>query len=165
MEQDSLEGMRSLRAALRRAGLKATPQRLEVFREVSGSVEHPDVEAVLRGVRRKLPSISLDTVYRTIRTLLDLGLVSCLGRNGDRLRLDANHRSHHHFVCRACGLTRDVYSEAFDHLKVPESVRTWGAVDRTHVEFQGLCAACASTSLNPKTAGKQKTIKQRRRLT
>ncbi len=137
----------SFREALRRAGLKVTPQRLEVFREAARSREHPDVEAVFRGVRRRIPAISLDTVYRTLRLFLDRELISSLGAAGDRLRLDANPRPHHHFVCRRCGLTRDVESPMIGPLPVPAEASAWGRVERASVEYRGLCSVCA---LSPK---------------
>lgn len=134
----------SFREALRRAGLRVTPQRLEVFREAARSREHPDVEAVYRGVRRRVPAISLDTVYRTLHLFLDRGLIGSLGAGGDRLRLDANSRLHHHFVCRRCGLTRDVESPLIGPLPVPAEATAWGRVERASVEFRGLCSACAA---------------------
>jgi Fur family peroxide stress response transcriptional regulator len=133
----------SFREALRRAGLKVTPQRLEVFREAARSREHPDVETVYRGVRRRIPSISLDTVYRTLHLFLERGLIASLGAAGDRLRLDANAHPHHHFVCRRCGLTRDVESPVIGSLPVPAEASAWGRVERASVEFRGLCSACA----------------------
>lgn len=47
----------------RRAGVKLTHQRMEVFREVAESGEHPDADTIYRGVRRRVPTVSLDTVY------------------------------------------------------------------------------------------------------
>jgi Fur family peroxide stress response transcriptional regulator len=135
--------MTRFKAAIRRAGVKLTHQRLEIFSEVARTGEHPDAERVYRGVRKRLPTVSLDTVYRTLWLLLDLGVITTLGPPRERVRFDANMRAHHHFVCTHCGRARDFYSPAFDALKVPAAVRAWGRVDRTLVEVRGRCARCA----------------------
>jgi len=137
------ERMARFQAAIRRAGVKLTHQRLEIFAEVARTGDHPDADTVYRGVRKRLPTVSLDTVYRTLWLLLDLGLLTTLGLPRARVRFDANLRPHHHFVCTHCGRARDFYSPAFDALEIPAAVRAWGRVDRTLVEVRGRCARCA----------------------
>lgn len=132
-----------LRDGLAQAGVKLTHQRLEIFREVAQSGDHPDAESIYRGVRERVSTISLDTVYRTLWLLLDLGLLTTLGPSRDRTRFDANTRPHHHFVCTRCGMTRDFYSEAFDRLEIPDAVRELGRVERAQVEIRGTCLSCA----------------------
>jgi Fur family peroxide stress response transcriptional regulator len=129
--------------AMRRAGVKVTHQRLEIFREVAQAGDHPDAESIYTGVRERMPTVSLDTVYRTLWLLNDLGLITTLGSPHERVRFDANVEPHHHFVCTACGAARDFSSDQFDDLPVPDEVRALGRVTATHVEFRGLCADCA----------------------
>jgi Fur family peroxide stress response transcriptional regulator len=131
------------KVAIRRAGMKLTHQRLEIFAEVARSIEHPDAETVYRGVRKRLPTVSLDTVYRTLWLLIDLGVLTTLGPPRERARFDANMRAHHHFVCLHCGLARDFTSPAFDSLRIPVDVKAWGRVERTLVEVRGYCTRCA----------------------
>ncbi len=127
----------------RDAGLKVTHQRLEVFREVASTTGHPDAETVFNGVRERVPTVSLDTVYRTLWLLEDLGLISTLGPRRVRARFDANLDSHHHFVCENCGLVRDFEDEEYDALTAPASVRRMGSVSSVSVEVRGVCAVCA----------------------
>lgn len=128
----------------RSAGVKITHQRMEIFRHVAESGRHPDARAVLRGVRERIPTISLDTVYRTLWMLADLGLITRLGPPRDRARFDANLSRHHHFVCRLCGLIRDFYSDALDTVQLPEAVDSIGLVETTRVSAEGVCRACSS---------------------
>ena len=128
---------------LKEAGVRVTQQRIEIFLEVARSENHPDAETVYRALRRRYPSLSLDTVYRNLRLFLDLGLVSTLGIAKDRVRFDANLSHHHHFICTACGSVRDFYCPEFDELHVPENVRPLGEVSNAQVELRGLCSACA----------------------
>ncbi|MGC4116123.1 MAG: Fur family transcriptional regulator [Myxococcales bacterium] len=130
--------------ACRQSGVKLTHQRLEIFREVAASTAHPDAEAVYKAVRERLPTVSLDTVYRTLWTLTDVGLLTTLGPRRERARFDANLAPHHHFVCVQCGLAEDFESKDLDELAVPRGVEKFGKVLGTHVEIRGVCAACTS---------------------
>ena len=107
-------------------------------------VTHPDAESVYQGVRERMPTVSLDTVYRTLWLLVDLGLITTLGPPRERTRFDANLSRHHHFVCVRCGRTRDFYSEELDQLKIPKSVKDLGYVETARVEVKGVCLKCAA---------------------
>jgi len=124
------------------AGARMTHQRMEVFREVAKSDEHPDAETIYNRVRRRIPAISLDTVYRTLATLETLGVVSRVYLLCDRARFDAMITPHHHFVCSQCGTLKDFMSSEADKLRIPPEVRSWGIVKSTHVEVRGLCSKC-----------------------
>jgi len=153
------ERVKNFRDGLRHAGVKLTHQRLEIFREVAKSGDHPDAETVFKGVRERLPMISLDTVYRTLWLLLDLGLLTTLGPPKGRVRFDANMSSHHHFVCMKCGMTRDFCSKKFDQLKIPDTVKTLGSVQITQVQVRGICLRC-SKKTNPKQRARGKKEKE-----
>jgi Fur family peroxide stress response transcriptional regulator len=127
----------------RRAGVKLTHQRLEIFREVAGSVEHPSAEAVHRALLSRMPTLSLDTVYRTLWLLRDLNLIATLGQRREVVRFDANLNQHHHYVCARCGLTRDFESAELNALRIPESVADFGSIDSARVEVMGVCSRCA----------------------
>ncbi len=146
-ETDELERrIQRFECELRQAGVKLTHQRLEICREIAGAGDHPDAESIFKGVRARVPTISLDTVYRTLWTLLDLGLINTLGIPQERMRFDGNTALHHHFVCTRCGEARDFYSEDFDKLQVPTCVQTYGVVNKIQVEVRGLCLRCAPTT-------------------
>ena len=146
-------------AACRRAGVKLTHQRLEIFREIAASLEHPDAESVFRGVQARIPTVSLDTVYRTLWLLDGLGLITTLGPRRESVRFDPNLEHHHHYVCVQCGLAKDFESAELNVLAIPNSVKKFGSVMATHVEVRGLCTACAKET----AAGRDKTKGQPRR--
>jgi Fur family peroxide stress response transcriptional regulator len=126
----------------REAGVRLTHQRLEIFREVAQTGDHPDAETVHRRVRERMPTVSQDTVYRTLWLLNDHGLITTLGPSRERTRFDANLRRHHHFVCTRCGLTQDFYSEELDDLKLPSTAKALGRIEATLVEVRGVCRGC-----------------------
>lgn len=129
-------------ASVTDAGVRLTPQRLEVFRVLAGSEEHPTAEVVFRQVQKRMPTASLDTVYRTLWRLHDLGVVATLGSSSSGVRFDPNSDKHHHFICTQCELVKDFESEALDALVLPDEVRRFGSVKDAQVEVRGLCVAC-----------------------
>ena len=154
MEMDPQEierRMSRFSKACRESGAKLTHQRMEIFREVAQSSDHPDAEAVFQGVRARMPTVSLDTVYRTLWWLRDLGLVETLGPQRERTRFDANLNRHHHFVCSRCGLMRDFDIGNLDELNIPATISGIGYVETTQVEVKGVCLACASKEGNEKS--------------
>lgn len=104
------------KAVAREAGVKLTHRRLEIFREVASSLEHPDAETVFRAVQPGMPTVSLDTAYRTLWMLNHLGLIATLGTRRESVRFDANLEHHHHYVCVRCGLTQDFESAKLNRL-------------------------------------------------
>ena len=97
-----------LSQSIRDAGLRLTHQRLEILRAIAADETHPDVVMLYEAVRERVPTISLDTVYRTLATLTERGLISRVSFTPGPARYDANPSRHHHFVCTRCGLVRDV---------------------------------------------------------
>lgn len=134
--------LKPLRQALKEAGLRATPQRMAVYLAMADSKGHPSVADIHDRVSRRLPSISLDTVYRTLWKLSELGLVSPVTSSGDGLRFDSRIEHHHHFVCASCGRTLDFESEELDKVAVPDEIRKIGQVWDAHMEVRGICSEC-----------------------
>lgn len=126
----------------RRQGVKATHQRVEILRELAGSEEHPDAEMIFTRVRKRIPTISVDTVYRTLRLFEEKGVIARVGSMRDRARFDANTERHHHFVCTECGLIGDFYSDEMDRLPVSGEVSEMGSVEGVYVELRGICRTC-----------------------
>ena len=141
--------MERFKEVCRNSGMKLTHQRMEIFREVAQTGDHPDATKVYQGVCERMPTISLDTVYRTLWMLKDLGLITTLGPSRERTRFDANLSHHHHFVCVQCGMTRDFYSDAFDELRLPDFVKAFGRVETTQVEIKGVCLKCNAKEKKP----------------
>jgi Fe2+ or Zn2+ uptake regulation protein len=131
-------------AALRGQGLRLTGPRRLVLEVVRATESHPTAEWVHRMVRRRLPRVSLGTVYRNLRLLVAQGLVKELP--GPNARFDANTSEHHHFRCLGCGRIVDIAGA----LTEPQSralcgrVAAAGGFTVTHhrIEFYGRCLQC-----------------------
>jgi Fur family peroxide stress response transcriptional regulator len=88
---------------LRERGYKVTPQRLAVCELVLSSKDHPTAEQIYQKVKEKHPTISLATVYQTLRLLTNLGQVQELGFSDGISRYDPNTSPHINVVCQKCG--------------------------------------------------------------
>ncbi len=134
--------MEMLQEKLRDAGIKVTHQRMEIFKEVLKSYDHPDAEMVYKKVRQKLPTVSLDTVYRTLWMLVNMGILQSLGNSREKTRFDANLDSHHHFTCRECGNVFDFHNRELNCLNIPQDLPEIGKVEQITIEVRGICDQC-----------------------
>jgi Fur family transcriptional regulator, peroxide stress response regulator len=143
LSEDQLtDRLQEFERACQAAGIKLTHQRAEVLREVARSHGHPSADAILDGVKSRIPTVSIDTVYRTLWLLTDLGLIATLGPRRDAVRFDANLAPHHHYVCDQCGVAIDVETLDLDKLQIAENLKDLGQVDSAYLEIRGVCAQC-----------------------
>jgi Fur family transcriptional regulator, peroxide stress response regulator len=126
----------------RKSGLKVTLQRTEVYRALLETPDHPPVEAVADRVRRAHPEISLDTVYRTLHTLKDIGLALTFYDADGKSRYDGSTHRHGHFVCRRCGNVIDI-DKCCGSIPVKD-LASYGVsqIDDIVTTFYGLCEGC-----------------------
>ncbi len=123
-------------------GLKITPQRMIIYKELSIAKDHPSVEVLYERVRKILPNISFDTVYRTTLSFADIGLVNIVEGWGDPKRFDPNINQHHHFRCLECHRIIDFSYSQFDSLKVPKDLYERFEIVRKRVVLEGICEDC-----------------------
>ena len=133
-------------AALKECGLRVTHQRLEVAREIAARDSHPDVETIYQAVHARVPSISLDTVYRTLGTLAEIGAIHRVTASVGPARYDANLNAHHHFVCLRCGAIHDVADPSLDALAEVDPGTAFGRVQAVDVHLKGICRACEAAA-------------------
>jgi len=125
----------------REAGMNVTPQRIAIYRALVRSEEHPTPEMLYQAVSREMPSLSLATIYKTLDSLAEIGLVKSVPVVSEKRRFDANDDPHHHLVCSRCGMVRDYYTHAFDDLVPRKQVRGFTA-QSVSVNITGVCADC-----------------------
>lgn len=126
--------------------VKQTRQRSEIYRELISNPYHPDAEGVFQNVRRRLPHISRDTVYRTLALFRDIDLVRALIEHRVGVRYDANLNLHHHFVCQRCGKILDFDLPEYDPALVLSQVGRLGEVRFAQIEATGTCRDCLADS-------------------
>ena len=134
--------LRELEKACRAVGARVTHQRREVLRAVVETDEHPDAQTVLRRVRERMPSISFDTVYRTLSFLERHDLIHRVHATGEPARFDGNHKPHHHFICTNCGRITDFESPEVDEMDLPEGIGKLGSAASRQLQVYGICREC-----------------------
>lgn len=139
-------------ADLKRAGLKLTPQRIAIVREIADDLSHPTAQALFERLRPAFPTMSFATVYNTLDALAGCGLTGSLTLGG-AVRFDPNTEPHHHAVCDSCGTVVDVPLGSFDSpassLTPPPAPATLKGfrVLREERTYRGLCDRCTTAVL------------------
>lgn len=129
-------------AKCRKHYLRVTPQRLAIYRLLSESQEHPSADGVFQNIKREFPSISYDTVNRTLLTFSKIGLVGIVEGHGQSRRFDPNMNRHHHFHCRRCGTIADFSNDDYDNLEVPRELEEKFTILNKRVLLEGICDTC-----------------------
>ena len=134
--------LEELKQALQRAGIRLTHQRIEIYKEIKSSKDHPSVEVLYERLKPRLPTISLDTVYRTLTMFVELGLIKRIYGKDPVTRYDPDTATHHHLVCKNCGEIIDFTWPAINEVSIPEEVKDLGTIDYMQVQLVGLCKKC-----------------------
>jgi Fe2+ or Zn2+ uptake regulation protein len=127
--------------ALRARGKRLTRPRRIILDVVRASDAHPSVAAVYRLARRRLPRVSLATVYRNLRMLAAEGLLSERA-DAAGMRFDGNTAAHDHFTCVTCGRIYDVPAPGAPSARARAVSRAGFEVLSQRVELYGRCGAC-----------------------
>jgi Fe2+ or Zn2+ uptake regulation protein len=133
----------SLAAALRERGQRVTPQRLMIARVVSDLDRHVTAESVFAEVGRRLPGVSLPTVYATLELLESIGLIHRVATERGAVIYDPRTDAHHHLACRRCGKIVDVEAPLEAGALLSAARAAGFAPDQAQVVVRGLCADCA----------------------
>lgn len=119
-----------------------THQRMEIFRELATACDHPSAEILHQRLKTKMPTLSLDTIYRTLATLEQCGLVKRVQTLESQAHFEVTTPSHHHLICERCGRINDFAWEYFDRVSLPEEVLGWGEINQRTVTLSGVCKNC-----------------------
>ena len=140
---------------LRESGLRVTAPRLAVFNVVDKKAHIP-AEDVASHVRAQLGTVSTQTVYDALRTLVDVGLVSRIEPAGHpalyETRIGDNH---HHVVCRECGRVEDVACAVGEAPCLHAAESHGFAIDEAEVVYWGTCPECAKRKSSVTSAPSQ----------
>ena len=123
-------------------GLRVTPQRTAIFRELLKAKDHPTADAVHRRVVKTIPNVSFDTVNRTLATFAAIGLIKVVEGYGQARRFDPDGSAHHHLHCLRCGRIIDFHNKDYDAIAVPAEITDRFKVTGKKVVLEGLCGPC-----------------------
>ena len=131
-----------LKKVCEKAGVRLTHQRIEIYKEIKASRDHPSVEALYERLKPRLPTISLDTVYRTLTMFVELGLIKRVYGKEPVTRFDPDTSVHHHLICQRCGAIYDFLWPDLESVPMPKGLKGLGEVDYVQVQFIGICNKC-----------------------
>ena len=141
--------LRELRDLSRQIGLKLTHQRLVIFHVLSSMLDHPSAEDVFEEVKKRIPTIAFDTVYRTLSLFERYGLISKVNYLNGRTQYDPVTERHCHFICTRCRKIEDFHWAEVDQLQIPKETKLWGSIKNKYVELRGLCQECLTNDAIP----------------
>ena|SRR6056297_3405785 len=133
--------MKVLKKKLDERGIKPTFQRLSILQYLEKNHEHPTADMIYEYIREEVPTISKTTVYNTVHTFLENGIIGELSITGQESRYDIETESHHHFLCKKCGRIYDIEIQCPHSLPEKEMVKGH-AVEEVHGYFKGTCKKC-----------------------
>ena len=104
--------------------------------------DHPTATEVFLRAQKRMPSISLATVYNCLETMVGNGLVKAVHVDREPTRFCANLREHGHFHCTECGHVEDIeFSQnRGKSWKLPAGF----VVAQSDVTLRGVCSSCGS---------------------
>jgi Fur family transcriptional regulator, peroxide stress response regulator len=132
-----------LSQALHQAGLRLTPQRLAICKLLVQSHDHPTAHMIYDKLKPEYQSLSLATVYNTLDSLVQLGVVNALGSAGDdAVHYDADTDPHVNLACVSCHRVIDLHSDHVLQLE-DEVVNSSGyQLLGARVLYYGICPSC-----------------------
>ena len=106
---------------------------------------HPSPELIYEAVRKKIPSISLATVYKNVRIFLGSGMLREVSMHHGSIRVEPNESEHYHLVCTRCRQITDLDRESVQVQPLTKKRFLNGfQVIRVSVDVLGVCARCAA---------------------
>jgi Fur family zinc uptake transcriptional regulator/Fur family ferric uptake transcriptional regulator len=130
---------------MRQNGLKITPQRQEIVKVLLKS-GHKCAEDIHRQVICKFPNVSLDTVYRNLNKLKELGIIDTVNFADGRQRYEFcdSGSHHHHLVCLGCGKHEELNFCPLDFLDCSKIKDKNFKIKEHKFEVFGYCSDCAT---------------------
>jgi Fur family peroxide stress response transcriptional regulator len=122
--------------------LKLTPQRLAVYNYLLNTTSHPSADIIYTDIHVQYPTMSLATVYKALKTLVDVGLIQEINVGEGNFRYDGNSSSHPHLQCLGCGKVNDFKDFSLDNLNSLAEEHTDYKIISNKVYFYGYCTDC-----------------------
>ncbi len=91
--------------------VRHSTQREVIYETLKNTTSHPDVDAIYKEVKRRLPDIGVATVYRNLKMLVAAGKVNTLETTRNCIHYDADVSNHSHFICSECGKIQSCFKE------------------------------------------------------
>jgi Fur family peroxide stress response transcriptional regulator len=125
-------------------GLAATHQRQVIYEAIVAAPGHYSAEQIFSGVRKRIPSISLATVYNNLKLFVEHGLLREVSPHTSTLMVEGNLEPHHHLVCTRCKAVQDVEGDFINYKKLSRQAPRGFDLTQPLVEVFGICRRCSA---------------------
>ena len=134
--------MKHIASIFKEKKLKLTPQRLAVYNYLINTTSHPSADVIYTDIHIQYPTMSLATVYKALKTLVDVGLIQEINVGEGNFRYDGNSFPHPHLQCLGCGRVDDFKDLSLDNLNAIAEEHTDYQIISNKVYFYGYCTNC-----------------------
>lgn len=136
------QDIKLLSLVLSEHNIRPSYQRLRIFKYLSNHPTHPTVETIFNDLIGEIPSLSKMTVYNSLNSFIDAGLVRAMTIENNEVRYDAIMHEHGHFKCDNCG---KIYNFEFHFPSEVAGLDHFRIKDR-QIYFKGFCKECLETN-------------------
>lgn len=134
--------MNNITSTFKKKKLKLTPQRIAVYKYLTSTKAHPSAEIIYNALHDDYPTMSLATIYKALKTLVEVNLIQEINVGEGNFRYDANPTPHPHIQCMSCGKVDDIDGISFSCLNDTVSDYTDYKVICNKIYFYGICSDC-----------------------
>jgi Fe2+ or Zn2+ uptake regulation protein len=134
----------NLKEILVQKGISPSYHRLKIYEFLVKNHVHPTADMIYEDIIKLIPTLSKTTIYNTLKTLTEKGLVFPLMIEDNEVRYDADISFHGHFKCLTCGALYDIDLEQFNiEKKMNVNKKINGhLITEKHIYLKGLCKKC-----------------------
>lgn len=133
--------MKEARDYLISKGIHFSQQRIAIMDYLMSHRTHPTAEEIYQALNAKMPTLSLTTVYNTLRLFAEQNAIQIVNIEEKNARFDACMEAHAHFQCTKCGAIYDIGLPAADGLPANPSLKDY-IVHSTQIYYKGICPKC-----------------------
>jgi Fur family peroxide stress response transcriptional regulator len=131
--------------ALTDKDVRASTVRVQTLRYLLEKKNHPTIDTIYNDLLDQLPGLSRTSVYNTMTTMENAGLVRRLTTDGTEMRYDADIRDHGHFKCETCGAVFDIEMDIPRPAASGKDLKGF-TVNRTDLLLWGTCPKCTEAA-------------------
>ncbi len=128
--------------------MKRSKQREAILETLYSTTTHPTADWIYDEVRKKIPNISLGTVYRNLNVLSSENKITKISTIGEQCRYDGDVHPHNHFVCKICQKVMDIDVDYDNSISVDAEKSFDGIIEYHTLLFFGVCKDCLDDTQN-----------------
>ncbi len=124
---------------LKKNDIRLSNRRLKVLESLCCNLDHPTVDQIYVNLHKEVPTLSKTTVYDTLHTLAELGLVRIINIEDNKTRYDIFTADHGHFKCQTCGR---IFNFNVDLKSFTTDELSGFKIMERNLYFKGICQKC-----------------------